>query len=244
MVTRRTFLQMAGVFACAPVTTLAQTNNGVHVLMYHDINYDNTDPYSVAPKRFRYQMQWLKDNGYKAIPLHRIDEAGPKDIIITFDDGYYSFIEHAQEILFRYNFHSTINVVGEWMSSAVKYIPDTKPRRALHWGHLRELYQSGLVNIGCHTDGLHSLHHGVRDVNQKELWYDFSTFQSNMITHIGKPSNIIAWPFGRYNDLAITEAEQQGFKYFLTSHSGRYSGNKYRIPRNSVEQQTNLIDTL
>lgn len=242
MVTRRTFLKMVGAL-CAPIPSWARQPS-VPVLMYHDINYDSDDQYSVTPEQFKEHMVWLKRNGYRAISLHDIDNAKTKDIIITFDDGYFSFLEHAYPVLYDCGFHSIVNVVGKWMSSTVTHIPDTKPRRALDWGTLKILSKTKIVDIGCHTYNLHNLNNGVLNATREELQYDFSTFQANMTVHIGKPTDIIAWPFGRYNDLAITEAEKQGFKYFLTSHSGRYDGNMYRIPRISVEKNTKVFDNL
>lgn len=239
---RRDFLKLAAMFGIAP-SFVACTNKQhipIPVLMYHDINTDPDDEYSVSPKLFREQMQWLVDNGYNAIPLHEIHNAGPKDFVITFDDGYYSFIDHAQDLLNKHKFHATINVVGRWMSSAQPYIYDIKPRRAMHYGHLKDLIKTGLVEIGCHTSNLHNFKKGVLQCNEEELRADFRVFQNNMFVHLGKDLDIMAWPYGRYNELAVKVAKEEGFKYFLTSHYGKYSGNDDRIERLAITKQRNI----
>ena len=237
---RREFLKILAVSGTFPVSVLAAQKYQVPVLMYHDINNDANDEYSVSPTLFRNHIQWLVNNGYQAIPIKDLDRAGPKDIVITFDDGYYSFINHAQQILSDHKFYATINVVGKWMSSTNEYIYDIKPRRALHWGQLKQLRDTGLVEIGCHTDNLHNFKKGVLQCNRQELELDFKTFQFNMLVHTGKEANIIAWPYGRFNELAVKVAKESRFEYILTSRRGSYNGDKLHIPRLSLTKENTL----
>jgi hypothetical protein len=66
---RRDFLKIAVITGFMPSAVFATRGYQVPVLMYHDINEDKKDHYSVSPKIFDHQMKWLKYKGYNAIPV-------------------------------------------------------------------------------------------------------------------------------------------------------------------------------
>jgi len=225
-------------FIVFPTYALAEYNYKVPVLMYHDINNNPNDQYAVTPLKFGLQMLWLKDRGYKAIPLTEIDDAQPGDIVITFDDGYYSFINYALPILKKLEYHVTINLIGAWVGSV---IPDITNKKALSWDDIKMLDDTGLVAFGSHTNNLHHFRMGgITSSTQSEMEKDFLNFQRTYKKHLGKLSPVIAWPFGHYNDAGINAGYVAKFEYFLTSNKGRYSGNRNSIPRLSVERDTDI----
>jgi len=64
------------------------------VLMYHGVHDDapprgRFDPvYSVTPRAFAVQLDWLREHGYRTVLLRDLDTAsGDKRVVITFDDG-------------------------------------------------------------------------------------------------------------------------------------------------------------
>jgi len=209
----------------------------VPVLMYHDINNNVNDQYSISPAKFEEQMRWLKEAGYNVIPLTRIEKARPKDIVITFDDGYYSFIEHAWPVMSELRYPATINLVGEWIGGT---IPDVTDKKALSWEDVNVLRKTKLVTFGSHTQALHHYPEGVMKSTELQLLNDFLNFQRNFIKHTGKLSQVIAWPFGKYYTGAVVSAQDAKFKYVLTSDKGVYTGNNYFIPRLSIEQDTDI----
>lgn len=236
---RREFLALLAGVTAFPVNAAVSINvsktftwskhNGVPVLGYHDINNDPDDHYSITPDQFQEQIEWLSDSGYDGLHLKDIDKAKENSIIITFDDGYHSYLDYAYPYLKELGFPATINVVGRWVGTT---IPDIKERKALNWDEIRMLHEEGVTSFGCHTHNLHSFkQRGVTQASKDELLTDFWIFQEEFFNKVGTEVDTIAWPFGLYNDLAIEAAKKLGIKYFLTSHSGYYDGNKDRIPR-------------
>ncbi len=77
----------------------------VLALCYHDIHETQAaalhDPYGVSVDELVKQFNWLKGNGFTPITLGAYQaatsasELPPKPVILTFDDGYASFYEHA-----------------------------------------------------------------------------------------------------------------------------------------------------
>lgn len=252
---RRTFLKKAGALlalpligqACAPFSPvlqrdvgIARSNGGVPILLYHDLSDDTSDEYTVTAAQFAAQMEWLYSNGYQAISLSGLgDRLIPeKAVVITFDDGYASFMDFAFPLFRGYGFKATINIIGEYIGS---YIPDGRKRPMLSWDEYRYLTASGIVNLGCHTYNLHVFRHrGAAGVSEGTLRQDLDLFQKTMKREIGKPTEIIAWPYGFYTDSAKAVAAQTGIRYMLTSQRGFLdpAGSFTAIPRINIGGDT------
>jgi len=240
MINRRQFL--GGLIAASVSPKILATGRcQIPVLMYHAIDSHGNNPYSVKPHEFEQHMEWLHDEGFVPISIHDIDDAKAWNFVITFDDGYKSFLDHAWPVLEKYKWQSTINIVSNWVGNT---IPDIREYEALSWQDVKDLKDSNLVQFGCHTHNLHSPNRNANEVSPDEIVRDLSTFNMLFDYHTGSTTDIIAWPYGFYNDDAIAAAESVGFEYFLTSHSGLYSFNKYRIPRINIGQNTIMSDTI
>src|SRR4030042_4444685 len=88
--------------------------NGAVALMYHSIA-DNKEFFTVSPKEFEKQMQYLKDNDFNVIDAETLinlmeskSEFPAKIVAITFDDGYLDNYENALPILKKFNFPAII----------------------------------------------------------------------------------------------------------------------------------------
>lgn len=231
---RRTFLKKAGillalplfgqtrtVFASTPIQDTAINDpNGIPVLLYHDISDHFSDSYTVAATQFASQMEWLFNSGYQAISLRQLTDSPPpkKAVVITFDDGYASFMDFAFPLLQYYHFKATINIIGNCAGS---YLSMSGNRPMLSWDEYRCLASGGIIDLGCHTYNLHLFRHrGAMDVPEEKLYEDISLFQQTMIREIGKPAEILAWPYGFYSRKTMDVAAKAGFRYMLTSHRG------------------------
>jgi peptidoglycan/xylan/chitin deacetylase (PgdA/CDA1 family) len=112
-------------------------------------------------------MEWLYSNGYSAISLSRLKDSQlpEKAVVITFDDGYASFMDFSFPLLQSYRFKATINIIGNAVGS---YLPMAGNRPMLSWDEYRYLTAGGIVDLGCHTFKLHAFRHrGVLDVPEK-----------------------------------------------------------------------------
>lgn len=226
------------------------------ILSYHEIANPgealNKD-YSVTPTMFVRQMDWLRNNGYHFVDINDLlaDEAGRKPlpekaVLITFDDGYRSMYDHAWPILKAWKIPAVVAVVGIWEDdrTTVNFDGRTIPREKLmSWKELRELADSGLVEIGSHSFDLHRGIQGNPQGNDQPAattrqWLDATqgyetevayrrrveddmTRASNDIkTHIGRAPRVIAWPYGRYNDIVREAAIRRGMTIGLTLDDG------------------------
>ena len=247
-VTRREFLRLAGGAITASAFIVSPAVGGevvrIPVLMYHDISNSFNDPYTVSQSLLAAQLEWLYNNGFRAISVRDIANppAGDKLVVITFDDGYASFMDYAFPLLREYGFRATINVIGDLVG---KYIPeDGDGRPMLSWDEYRYLLKSGLVDIGCHTYAFHTFKtKGVLGVSDDALRQDLRMFLETMQKETGTQTDILAWPFSFYNAQKIEVAKAEGFLYIQTSRHAVFStpGNLAEIPRKNISNRHNLV---
>jgi len=242
-ISRRELIRLGGALAasiCVPALA-RETPVEVPVLLYHDISDGFRDPYTISPSLFAAHMEWLYNNGFRAIALRDIARppGNGRRVVITFDDGYASYMDYAFPLFREYGFHSTINVIG---SLAGTYLDHGGNRPMLAWDEYRHLLQSGGVDIGCHTHGLHSAaRKGVLGVSGEALRKDLRTFREVLRRETGKSTDILAWPYGLYDAARVSIAREEGFRHLLTSREARFaaSGDVAEIPRRNID---NLYD--
>jgi biofilm PGA synthesis lipoprotein PgaB len=255
MTTRHHLLFWAlAVAAAAPAR--ADTEEDLTVLSYHEV----ADPaqalvpaYAVTPTDFVRQMDWLRNHGYRFVAVSDViaSRQGGKPlprraVLITFDDGYQSVYDNAWPILRSFRIPAVIAVVGSWLEEkgTVDFDGKKLPReRLLSWDELREMRETGLVEVGSHSFDLHRGLVGNPQGNlepatttrrwipeerryedeaayRKRLKGDLERSRDLIRRRTGKPPRVLSWPYGRYNTPAREIAEQLGMPVGLTLDDG------------------------
>jgi poly-beta-1,6-N-acetyl-D-glucosamine N-deacetylase len=239
-----------------PALTFARERNELTILSYHEIadKADALTPtYAVTPTNFLRQMDWLRNHGYRFVGVDDLlaARAGkrplpPKAVLVSFDDAYQSAYVHAWPVLKMFRIPAVVSVVGSWLEQKDVVDVDGKqqPRKAMiSWEALREMVQSGLVEVGSHS---WDLHRGIpanpqgnlqpaatnrrwlpeRGRHEDEVAYrrrieaDLSRSVAEIRKRTGKAPRVITWPYGRYNDATVAIAERLGLQVGLTLLDG------------------------
>lgn len=248
-------LLLALVLFPVSLTALA-SDEKLTVLSYHEIS-DTTDSlvplYSVPPANFEHQMAWLRDNGYHFVSLDDVlaDHAGkrqlpPKAVLITFDDGYHSVYVNAYPILKKYRIPSVMALVGSWLEEkgTVNFAGQQIPRsQLLSAAEIREMSDSGLVEMASHTFGMHEglvgnpqdntepaattrlyfaadKNYETEPTYRQRVYDDLKQSSEQIFQYTGKRPRAIAWPYGSYNQTCQQFAEKLGMKIGLTLDDG------------------------
>lgn len=228
------------------------------VIGYHEI----LDPakalipeYAVSPENLEKQLQWLQARGYHFVGVNDILAANEgkkplpeKAVLLTFDDGYRSFYQHAYPILKKYKAPAVLALVGSWLMpnphQQVNFDGKHVSRdEFFSWSELREMAASGLVEIGSHTfalhDGIQANPQGnmepavtTRAYDPKTKKYESEIQYKQRILNDLKKNNafikaqglpqprVMVWPYGSYNNEAVTIAAQLGMPITLTLEDG------------------------
>lgn len=242
-ITRRTFLKGAGgAFAsllAGPSLTFGG-NEKIPVLLYHDISHRYRDPYTISPSLFAAHMEWLYGNGYRALSLRDADnDTGGKRVILTFDDGYESFLEYAYPLLTEYGFTAIVNIIGEKVGNYIDYGGN---RPTMSWDEYRYLLEEERVEMGSHTFSLHRWNRTATGVSNKEVYDDLLRFQRTMRRETGHIASVLSWPYGKHDRRTRAVAKKAGFSRLFTSKRGYYTPGVEmdNIPRFTINGDTSL----
>lgn len=154
------------------VQVTAETD--VPALMYHafqkdgSVSTDTPDEYTIYASEFEADLKYLRDNGFTTLSSEELlairegrTEMPEKPILLTIDDGSFSVYDIAFPLLQKYRMKAVLAVIGSeidreslWNRTADR---NDSPRAYdfCTWDEIREMQQSGLVEIISHSYGLH-----------------------------------------------------------------------------------------
>ncbi len=213
------------------------------VLNYHDIvGAEGAKPpfnsMDVSVDHFEEHLSWLKQNHYQIISVQDVFDAAAgkielpaKGALLTFDDGYQSFYTRVYPLLKKYHYSATLALVGTWMDGNVTANDPGKP--LLTWTQVRELQQSGLVEIASHSYDLHKglignpqgntqaaavtrlyddpmLVYETNDDYLKRIQKELLKSAEFIFQHVGIRPRVMVWPYGEYNQLTVQAAREAG----------------------------------
>jgi peptidoglycan/xylan/chitin deacetylase (PgdA/CDA1 family) len=213
----------AGQPLAAPVEVPFATGGAgvpIPILMYHTLLELDADAsptqleWTISPQNFAAQMDYLAQAGYTTIGfddllayLEQDEPLSPKPVLITFDDGHYTFRTEAWPVLKAHDFRTTLFVVADYAAY----------RGYLSWEQIAELASEGVV-VGSH--GLD--HTALTKVDADEVLRQVSDSKSLIEEHVGQPVTLFSYPYGAYNDTVIDFLVQAGYRAACTINPSFY----------------------
>lgn len=218
-------LTVGMVAVCGTLFRVLAADSGVQVpvIMYHAVIDDSSrlGKYVISPAELEGDFRWLKENGYTAVLsedlIRYVEEGIPlpeKPVMITFDDGYYNNYLYAFPLAKKYGVKFVISPIGKY-TDLYTQTPDESPYYAhCTWEMLREMQDSGLVEVGNHTYDLHSSDGnrlGTKRLSTESmeeyttlLTGDILLAQERIEENLGRTPMLFAYPFG-----AVSEGEPE-----------------------------------
>ena len=143
----------------------------VPILMYHGVLEDSSRQgrYVISPQLLESDLAVLRDRGYTTVLLRDlidyVDGHAPlpeRPIVLTFDDGYYNNYLYAYPLLRRYGMRAVISPVVSWSEKFSLQDSDHAVWSHLTWDELREMADSGTVELASHTYDMHYCRAGMQ----------------------------------------------------------------------------------
>jgi peptidoglycan/xylan/chitin deacetylase (PgdA/CDA1 family) len=223
----------AGTLFC--VAPLLRVLGGRHdgripILMYHSVAEEDESalrPYfwiATTPAQFLQQMSWLHEQGYRTASLASAMEqlqsgTAEKTVVITFDDGYRNFVQHAWPALERFGFTATMFLP----TASIGDHPHTfNKRECMTWAEVRELHRRG-ISFGSHTVTHPQLHDLQPDRIREELQRSRQTIEDA----IGSGVDTFAYPYAfpqtdqPFKTMLRATLEESGYRYGVCTRIGR-----------------------
>jgi peptidoglycan/xylan/chitin deacetylase (PgdA/CDA1 family) len=188
----------------------------IPVLVYHRFAATAQDAMTVRTQTFEDQLRMLREHGYQVIALrdvvNRVNEpdrqtAWPsKPIAITVDDGHRSVYGVFAPIVLRERIPVTLFIYPSAISNA---------SYAMTWQQLRALRATGLFDVQSHT----YWHPNFNVERRRRTAPDFVRFvrdqldrsRARLDAELGTHVDMLAWPFGIYDDELISIAAGEGY---------------------------------
>ncbi len=201
-----------------------RVQGGLATLMYHKIGQpppgSRLKPLWVSAAEFRQQMQYLKTNGYTALTFADLRDAEqgkkpmpPKPVLVTFDDGYANNYELAYPVLKELGLKGNIFLVYETMDHHnAWHDPASEPWiPMLTWAQIREMQDSGVMEMGSHT----MRHRNLPQIPLDEVCWELQESKRRLEDKLGREMVGFAYPYGAgaYVPEVRQATREAGYRY-------------------------------
>ena len=217
------------------VTASAMAVEGVDipVVMYHALLKDEArhGQYVISPAEFESDLQYLKKHGYTTILMEDLiaytkgGELPEKPILLTFDDGYYNNYLYAFSIARQYSCKFVISPIGRWADTYSETGETNAYYTHATWAQLKEMADSGLVEVQNHSYNLHEKRGGAQGVQkrpgeeetayQARISADILKAQNAFEEHLGRRPSTFVYPFGAVSESTGEVVRGLGFQATL-----------------------------
>lgn len=223
----------------ATMTRVGDSGIELPVPMYHHVLPEGSKllgAYAITPQELESDLQWIRDNGYNTVLPSEVEqfvngegELPQNPIMLSFDDGYESFYAYAYPLLEQYGMKAVVSVIGYYSDlfseSEEKHINYSH----LTWNEMREMTESGLIEVGNHTYYMHQIDgrkgsarvRGEKDEEYREvLTQDLTKLQTRVEEELGVVPILFAYPFGAVGKGEPEMVAGMGFKMTLSCEEG------------------------
>jgi peptidoglycan/xylan/chitin deacetylase (PgdA/CDA1 family) len=207
----------------------------VPILLYHRFGPTPADSMTVTNQVFLSHLEYLKSNGYNVISLRQLVDcvirkvpAPARSVAIVADDGHKSIYTDMLPIVRKYRIPVTLFIYPSAISNA---------SYAMSWAQLRELQRSGLFDIQSHT----FWHPNFKKEKKRLSAHDYEQFvrmqfvksKARLEKELGTRIDMLAWPFGIYDDDLMAKAKEAGYiaAFTIESACGEQGENPMKLSR-------------
>lgn len=205
------------------------------IIMYHSLLKDERyqGKYVISPDLFESDLKYLKAHGYTTVTVSDLishyENGTPlpeKPVMLTFDDGYYNNYLYAFPLLKEYGMKAVVSVIGI-QSEKFSETPDENAYYShLTWDEIKEMSDSGFVEIQNHSYNLHTFDKGRKGARRKKgeneadykrlLEKDLSQLQELLYENCNIIPDAFAYPYGAVSDASLDVIKKMGFKASFT----------------------------
>ena len=197
--------------------------------MYHRFNESKYPSTNIQMNIFEEQVNIIKKSGYKFLNpnnFHKIydKEKLEKTILLSVDDGYNSFYQHAWPYLKKNQIPFLIFISTEAVGK----------KGYMGWKEIKEIEKYDYVTIGNHSHSHDYLVNFSYDEFKKDIEKSIKIFEDNL----GYNPKFFSYPFGEW-DLKQKKFISKNFDFGFGQHSGVIDLNKdkYELPRFPINEK-------
>jgi peptidoglycan/xylan/chitin deacetylase (PgdA/CDA1 family) len=197
----------------APASTAPAGDGRVAILVYHRFESAVADSMAVRTAKFASELRYLADHQYRIVPLRTIVSALQRKeplpahaVAITVDDGHRTVYTDMLPLVRQYKIPVTLFIYPSAISNA---------SYAMTWAQLEDLRRTGFFDVQSHT----YWHPNFKIERRRLAPAAFDGFVTSQLVKpkmvlkakLGVDADMLAWPFGIYDDDLIARAKAAGY---------------------------------
>ena len=189
----------------------------------------------VSPRRFRRQVERLAQDGWRTLSLAELvacargeRAAGPREIALTFDDGYRALRDHAFPVLEAHGFTAACSLVTDYVGRMNRWDVAYGGRRFAHLGW-RDVERWGArgIDFVSHT----ASHPRLTWLDDGAVARELARSRAAMVAMLGaEAGEVLSYPFGASGARERAMAREAGYGAGLVLPE-RWEGDPMAIPR-------------
>ncbi len=185
---------------------------------YHQVEPVAASKFSLSVAKFRQQLEYLHQRGYKGLNSDELLQALATDtpfvekaVVITFDDGYRTVYDHAFPIMKALGFKGIVCIYPSFYGS----------RLAMSWQELGHLIKEGW-SVECHSMTHANLASRYSDPQSEKAFLEKEIITSRNIIekNLGNKVRFMVWPYGVYSDRTLALLQENGYSGAMTVDGG------------------------
>lgn len=222
----------------------------IPVLMYHGVADEGPAAlarFRLAPAAFASQMAWLRANGFHAIGSEQLEgfianrQPFPgRPVVITFDDGFQNFADHAWPILRANDLTAEVFLVTDLVGETAGWDADSGPPAPLMGaGTVRRLAAEGAF-FGSHM----ATHRAIDGLSSADLAAELLRSRMFIERWTGRPTTAFAAPFSVTDQRLGRLARECGYRVGFGRKHGPadLDSNPIDLPRIEIRGDRSLDD--
>jgi peptidoglycan/xylan/chitin deacetylase (PgdA/CDA1 family) len=195
-------------------SVMLHSDPSVPILLYHRFSTTVTDSMTVTTPVFRSHLRYLKEHGYTILPLRQLVQyylrKGPlppaRSVVIVVDDGHKSVYTDMLPVVREFNIPVTLFIYPSAISNAPY---------AMTWEQLHILKKTGLFEFQSHS----YWHPNFKKEKKRLTPGEYEKFieiqlrksKEKIQRELNVTVDMLAWPFGIYDDQLVSMASKQGY---------------------------------
>lgn len=216
-------------------------NVQVPILIYHAVRpYQDDDgpltrQYTVTTPVFEKQLRFLKESGYTSISFKELEDAilregdlPDKPVLLSFDDGSWTHYAYVFPLMKAFGFTGTFFIFSNALDRA-GYMTSSQ---------VLEMKDAGMT-IGNHT----RYHQFLTRISDEEALEEMRVGKVRLEELLGEPVDVIAYPFGFYDEEILAGAASLGHRMGRTIKEGSIHSAENLLEMDGY-QMTNSVSRL
>lgn len=220
------------------IRTDSKPHSELTVIMYHGFLNDTSKSgtYVITPEQFENDIIYLQNSGFNFVSVKDIKDykasvksLPEKAVLITIDDGNYNNYCYVYPILKKHRVPALISPIAYWVEKYTQTNEKNPIYSIVTADCIKEMADSGLVELGNHTYNLHSLgeRKGAERLKSESaedyramLADDLTKAHNIILAAAGKPPCAMVFPYGIISSEAYEVTRNMGYDIIFSCTEG------------------------